>query len=453
MARRLFGTDGIRGVANTYPMTPEIALRTGKAIAYTIRNELNPKIVIGKDTRLSGYMLESALTAGIVSMGVNVDLVGPMPTPAVALLTRSLNAHYGIVISASHNPAEDNGIKVFDKDGFKLPDEKEEEVESHILADDLHERHAGEITGSKIGKAFRIDESRGRYIEFAKSAVRDFRLTGLKMVLDCANGAAYYVAPRVFSELGADVIVLNDQPDGLNINDNCGALHPEVAAEVVRRQGADIGITLDGDADRLIVCDEEGQIIDGDQIMTLFALEMMKTNELKGNTLVVTDYSNLGVDEAIAKAGGNVVRTENGDRYVVEEMRKHGYNLGGEASGHMIFMDYTTTGDGIISSLRLLRLLKIKGMKASEINDVMQKYPQITVNVDVKEKRPFHDMPSVATKIAAAQSQLQGRGRTLVRYSGTQSVCRIMVEGKDAREVREFAEAIAEAIRAEVGAQ
>jgi len=452
MSKKLFGTDGIRGTANIHPITPEIALQLGKAIAYGIKDNHNPKIVIGKDTRLSGYMIETALTAGIVSLGVDVYLVGPLPTPAIALLTKSLNAHAGIVISASHNPAEDNGIKLFDKDGFKLPDKEEEKIEELILSRKVYQEEIKDIIGNKIGKAYRLDEARGRYIEFAKSTIQDFNLQGLKIVLDCANGAAYYVAPRIFSELGAEVITLNNKPDGLNINKNCGATHPEVAAEIVKKEKADIGITLDGDADRLIICDENGEILDGDYILTFSALEMLKQNKLKNNTLVVTDYSNLGVDKALKKANINIARTENGDRYVIEEMKKNDYNLGGEQSGHMIFLDYTTTGDGIISALQLLKLLKQNNLKTSEIRKSMQKYPQILLNIEVKEKKPFEEMSSVQEKIKEIKEKLKNTGRLLLRYSGTQNICRIMIEGKNKELINQLANELAIEIKSQIGA-
>ncbi len=447
--RQLFNTDGIRGKANIYPMTPEMALKIGKAIAYIVRKEKNPKIIIGKDTRLSGYMFENALVAGIVSMGVDVYLLGPFPTPGIGLLTKSLNAQAGIVITASHNPSEDNGIKVFGDEGFKLSDEKEEEIEKLILNPEHMKEE--EITGNMIGKAYRLDEARGRYIEFAKSTIKDFSLEGIKIVLDCANGAAYYVAPKIFSELGAEVIVLNDKPDGLNINLDCGATHPEHTSEIIKKEKADIGISLDGDGDRLMVCDEEGNVVDGDHILAFCAIEMIKDNKLNKNTLIVTGYSNLGVDDAIKNAGGEVIRTKNGDRYVIEEMRKENYNLGGEFSGHIIFKDYTTTGDGIVSALQLLKIIKEKNIKASEIKKAMKKYPQVLLNIDVKEKKPFEKMPKVNAKINEIDLSLKGNGRTLIRYSGTQNMCRIMIEGKDEKTINNMAKELAELIKEELG--
>jgi len=453
--RKLFDTDGIRGIANVYPITPEIALQLGKAIAYTMKASKghgNPKIVIGKDTRLSGYMIENALAAGIVSMGVDVYLLGPAPTPAVALLTKSINASAGIMITASHNPSQDNGIKIFDCDGFKLSDEDEERIEQVIFSNELDKKEREDIIGDKIGKAFRLDEARGRYIEFAKSTIKNFSLKGLKIVLDCANGAAYYVAPRIFSELGADVVVINDKPDGLNINLGCGAIHPEMAAEKVRKEKADVAIILDGDADRLIIADEKGEIVDGDYILTFCAKEMMGSGRLSKDTLVVTEYSNVGVDEAMVNASGKVIRTKNGDRYVLEAMRKHKLNLGGEFTGHMIFSDYATTGDGIISALQLLRLVKEKVMKVSDLKSVMRKYPLVIVNVNVKKKIPFEEMPDILKKINDINSSIKGEGRSLVRYSGTQNVCRIMIEGKDEKKIGKMADELAAMIKKEIGA-
>lgn len=451
MSRVLFGTDGIRGLANVYPITPEIALRLGKAVAARINSEKAPKIVIGKDTRLSGYMIETALTSGIVSMGVDVYLLGPLPTPAVALLTKSLNADFGIVISASHNPAEDNGIKIFDCDGYKLPDRVEDELEAYILSETADSEVPKRITGDRIGKAYRLDESRGRYIEFAKSTIKDFNLEGIRLVLDCANGAAYYVAPRIFSELGADVVLLNDKPNGLNINQNCGATCPENAAAAVLSEKADIGITLDGDADRVIVCDENGEVIDGDYILAYYAVEMHKENRLGNATLVTTEYSNLAVDQLLNRHGIDTVRTANGDRYVIEEMRRNGFNVGGEASGHIIFSDFVTTGDGIVSALNLLRLLKENGMKPSEIRNIMIKNPQVMLNVKVREKRDFGEIPSVAGKVAEIEESLKDNGRLLLRYSGTENLCRIMIEGGDKDRIERMAGELAETIDAEIG--
>ncbi len=447
--RKLFGTDGIRGEANVYPMVSSVALKVGKALASSVKDVPGSAIVIGKDTRLSGYMLETALVSGIVSMGVDVYLVGPMPTPAVAHMTRSMNAKAGIMITASHNPACDNGIKIFDKNGYKLPDVKEAEIEKLMFSDHLEDLS---VSGTEIGKAYRIDEANGRYIEFAKSTVQEKRFNGVKMVLDCANGAAYDVAPKVFSELGAEVIVLNNEPDGLNINLNCGAVHPENTAKEVLKQGADIGVTLDGDADRLIVCDEKGEVLDGDFILTFCAYQMLKENRLRNNTLVVTDYSNMGVEVGLQKMSGKVVRTGNGDRYVIEAMRKGDFNLGGEASGHMIFSDYVPTGDGVISALQFLKLIKSAGIKVSEIKKYLTKNPQILDSFEVTEKVPFEDMPKVAEKVKEITAALKGQGRMLLRYSGTEKKCRIMIEGKEEEATQKMVDDLAAVIKNEIGA-
>ena len=447
--RKLFGTDGIRGEANVYPMVSSVALKVGKALASIVQNEDGAAIVIGKDTRLSGYMLETALVSGIVSMGVDVYLVGPMPTPAVAHLTRSMNADAGIMITASHNPAIDNGIKIFDGQGFKLADEKEVQIEKLMFSDDIHEMM---VSGTKIGKAYRLDEANGRYIEFAKSTIQDMRFRGMKIVLDCANGAAYDVAPKVFQELGAEVIVLNDKPDGLNINLDCGAVYPANTAKEVVKHGADIGITLDGDADRLIVCDEKGEVLDGDYILTFCAYQMLKENRLRNNTLVITDYSNMGVDDGLKKMSGKVVRTGNGDRYVLEAMRKGDFNLGGEASGHVIFSDFVPTGDGVISALQFLKLIKNAGIKVSGIRKYLTKNPQILDSFAVTEKVPFEEMPLVAAKIKEIEEKLKGNGRLLLRYSGTEKKCRIMIEGKEKASTEVLVAELAVCIKEEIGA-
>ena len=451
MTRKLFGTDGIRGIANNYPLTPEMLTKIGRAVAHYFK-ERNSKprhrIVIGKDTRLSGYMVEYALTSAICSSGVDVLLVGPMPTPAIAHLTKSLNCDAGIVLSASHNPAQDNGIKIFDENGFKLPDDTEEIIENYIFSEKINYEH---IKGEMIGKAYRVNDACGRYIEFAKSSIKSASLNGLKVVLDCANGAAYHIAPAILSELGAKVVVLNNKPDGLNINQKCGALYPEVIQQKVREIGADIGIALDGDADRAIFCDECGSIVDGDKIMVMIALNFMKKNLLNKNTLVVTEYSNLGVDNAIASAGGKVVRVKNGDRYVAEEMRKNNYLLGGEKSGHIIFGRYSTTGDGMITALQVLNLIKSSGEKLSKLADCMKEFPQVLVNVDVKEKKLFESMPRFYSMLKKINFKLRGRGRTLVRYSGTQNTCRIMIEGEDKKEIEKYANELSEELKEEVG--
>jgi phosphoglucosamine mutase len=448
---KLFGTDGIRGVANVYPMTPELVLNVGKAVAHVFKvkcGKEKPKFVIGKDTRLSGYMLENALASGIVSVGADVLLVGPMPTPAIAHLTKSLNADAGIVLSASHNPAEDNGIKIFSEDGYKLPDNVEDEIEKYVLSGTVKTEH---IKGGLIGKVHRIDDARGRYIEFAKASVNSMSLKGLKIVLDCANGAAYNSAPHILSELGAEVVVLNDKPDGLNINLDCGALHPEKMMEIVKKEKADIGIALDGDADRVIVCDEKGQNVDGDHIIAICAINMKENGTLKKNHVVVTIMANKGFDIAMEKKGIKAVKTKVGDRYVVDEMRKKGYVLGGEQSGHIIFSNYTTTGDGIVSALQLLKVIKERREKLSKLAACMTPLPQVLVNIEVKEKKDISRL-KVNKNIKSAELKLGGKGRVLVRYSGTQNLCRIMIEGENKREIRKMANDIAKDMKKEIGA-
>ena len=448
---KLFGTDGIRGVANIFPMTPEMVLSIGKATAHVFKEKCGkekPKFVIGKDTRLSGYMIENALASGIVSVGADVLLVGPMPTPAIAHLTKALNADAGIVLSASHNPAEDNGIKIFSENGHKLSDNVEDEIEKYVLSGKIKTEH---IKGDLIGKAHRVDDAKERYIEFAKASVESMSMKGLRVILDCANGAAYNTAPHILSELGAEVVVLNDRPDGLNINLDCGALHPEKMMEVVKEENAHIGIALDGDADRVIVCDENGKSVDGDHIIAICAINMKEKGTLKKNSVVVTIMANKGFDIAMAKERIKVVKTKVGDRYVVDEMRKKGYVLGGEQSGHIIFSNYTTTGDGMISALQLLRIMKERGEKLSKLAECMKSLPQVLVNVDVKEKKDISKL-KVNKNIKDAESKLGEKGRVLVRYSGTQNLCRIMIEGENKREIQKIADDIAKTMKKELGA-
>jgi phosphoglucosamine mutase len=448
---KLFGTDGIRGVANIFPMTPEMVLSIGKATAHVFKEKCGkkkPKFVIGKDTRLSGYMIENALASGIVSVGADVLLVGPMPTPAIAHLTKSLNADAGIVLSASHNPAEDNGIKIFSEDGHKLPDNVEDEIEKYVLSGKVKTEH---IKGDLIGKAHRVDDANGRYIEFVKASVGSMSLKGLRVILDCANGAAYNTAPHILSELGVEVVVLNDRPDGLNINLNCGALHPEKMMEVVKKEKAHIGIALDGDADRVIVCDEKGRSVDGDHIIAICAIDMKKRGTLVKNSVVVTIMTNKGFDIAMKRERIKVVKTKIGDRHVVDEMRKKGYVLGGEQSGHIIFSNYTTTGDGMVSALQLLRIMKERGKKLSKLAECMTSLPQVLVNVDVEEKKDINKL-KVNKDIKDAESKLGEKGRVLVRYSGTQNLCRIMIEGENKKEIQKIANDIAKAMKREIGA-
>lgn len=449
--RKLFGTDGVRGVANIEPMTTETAMRLGRAVAYLFRRAGHrSKIVIGKDTRLSGYMFEQAMAAGICSMGADVLLCGPLPTPGIAFITSSMRADAGVVISASHNPYQDNGIKIFAADGFKLPDAAEARIEELLTGSELDDARP---PASEVGKATRIEDARGRYIVFLKNSFpRHFTLDGFKMVVDCAHGAAYRVAPAVFQELGATVYALGDEPDGRNINDGVGALHPRGIRQAVMDLGANIGIALDGDADRVIFADEHGRITDGDAIMALCARRLLQRGELKQNTLVATVMSNLGLERAIQQLGGRLVRTQVGDRYVVEEMRRGGYNLGGEQSGHLIFLDHMTTGDGIIAALQVLALMIEQGKPLSELAGVMQSYPQVLINVKVQQRQPLDQLPKLQLLRADIEGRLGGDGRVLLRYSGTEPKARVMVEGPDEATITTYANELAAAIVAECGA-
>jgi phosphoglucosamine mutase len=447
--QKLFGTDGVRGVANEHPMTADVALKLGKALGKVFKNTQDIRtVLIGKDTRLSGYLFETALTSGICSMGLDVFLVGPLPTPAVAHLTKSLNANAGIMISASHNPACDNGIKIFNEKGVKLSDLKEQEIEAAYFSADTDDERAAP---DEIGKAFRMDHAQGRYIEFAKSTVGYRDLSGLKVVVDCANGAAYAVGPRIFDELGVDLTVLNDEPDGMNINENCGALHPEAVADQVKALGADIGIALDGDSDRIILADENGAVVDGDQILALAALHMKQSGQLANDSVVITVMSNIGLKQLLKENDIDMVTTGVGDRYVIEEMVKGGYNLGGEQSGHIIFSDHNLTGDAIISGLQVLSIMKETGKPLSELVSVMQKAPQTLINLAVREKKPFEAMPSVQEAISEAEKNLGDNGRLLVRYSGTEPIARVLVESMDGDLAASEAARIADSIRAVVG--
>ncbi len=444
--RKLFGTDGVRGVANQEPMTSEMALRIGRAAAHVFRDSTRRhRVVIGKDTRLSGYMIESALTAGLCSMGMDVLLVGPVPTPGIAFLTRSLRADAGVVISASHNPYEDNGIKFFGRDGFKLPDAVEAKMEELIFSGSVD---AIRPTAAEIGKALRIDDALGRYNEYVKSSIpRGMDLTGLRIVVDSANGAAYKIGPRIFIELGASVVSLYDQPNGANINQGCGSLHPEMISRAVIANGADIGIAFDGDADRTILCDENGKVVDGDAIMAICALQLMREGRLRHNTLVATVMSNLGLERAMQEAGGRLLRAPVGDRYVMEKMLEGGYNLGGEQSGHLIFLDHNTTGDGLITALQVLAIMKQEAKPLSRLAACMRSYPQVLVNVKVREKRDLLSVPEIAPRIAAIENALGTNGRLLIRYSGTEPKLRIMLEGDNESEIRRYADELADIVR------
>jgi len=442
MTRKFFGTDGIRGLTNVEPMTAETALRVGQAAgAHFLRGDHRHRVVIGKDTRLSGYMMESAMVAGFTSVGMDVVLLGPMPTPAVAMLTRSMRADLGVMISASHNPFADNGIKLFGPDGYKLSDEAERAIER------LLEREPKRARAELIGRAKRIDDARGRYVHHVKATFPErMRLDGLRIAVDCANGASYHVAPDALWELGADVIPLGIQPDGLNINDCCGSTHPELLQETVIASGADIGLALDGDADRLIVVDEKGRIVDGDQMMALVASDLQRRGRLKGGSVVATVMSNLGLERRLADQGIGLMRTAVGDRYVLEAMREKGCNLGGEQSGHLILADHSTTGDGLVAALQVLAAMVEAGRPASELLSQFEPVPQLLKNVRFNGGAPLEDR-AVKARIAAAEAELDGRGRLVIRKSGTEPLVRVMAEGDDMALVERIVDDICEAVR------
>jgi phosphoglucosamine mutase len=443
---KLFGTDGVRGVANEYPMTAEIALNIGRSTAYLFKRKGHiPRIIIGKDTRISGYMLENALVSGICSMGVNALMVGPLPTPGIAFATNSMRADAGIVISASHNPFQDNGIKIFSSDGFKLPDEKELEIEKLIFSNNMDALHP---SPNELGKAYRIDDARGRYIVFLKNTFpKDYTLEGTKVVLDCANGATYRVAPETFFELGADVTSVFDEPNGENINTNCGSLHPEALIEEVVKRRVDVGFAFDGDGDRLIAIDEKGSVIKGDQIMAICAKEMKKEGTLTKNLVVSTVMSNIGLGIALKQLGIHHVTTKVGDRYVLKEMQAKGASIGGEQSGHVIFLQHHTTGDGITAALQLLAVMKKEQKPLSELAKVMTVFPQKLINVGVKTRPELSTIPEISEVIRDVEAQLGNKGRVLVRYSGTQSMCRVMVEGPMHEDTEKYCKQIAEVVR------
>jgi phosphoglucosamine mutase len=445
----LFGTDGVRGVANEYPMTAEVALDIGRATAHLFKRKGHaPRIIVGKDTRISGYMLENALVSGICSMGVNALLVGPLPTPGIAFATNSMRADAGIVISASHNPFQDNGIKIFSSDGFKLPDEKELEIEKLIFSNNMHTLHP---SPNELGKAYRIDDARGRYIVFLKNTFpKDYTLEGTKVVLDCAHGATYRVAPDTFFELGADVTSLFDEPNGENINANCGSQHPETLAQEVVKGKADVGFAFDGDGDRLIAVDEKGALLTGDQVMAICAMEMKKEGKLTKNLAVCTVMSNIGLGIALKKLGIQQVTTKVGDRYVLEEMQAKGASIGGEESGHIIFLHHHTTGDGIVTALQVLAAMKKEQRPLSELAQVMNVFPQKLINVEVKSKPELSTIPEIGEVIRDVEGQLGEKGRVLVRYSGTQNMCRVMVEGPTEEETGKYCSQIADVLRAKL---
>ncbi len=448
---KLFGTDGIRGRANEFPITPEVALSVGQAVATALRSD-DPhrnRVVIGKDTRISGYMLETALTAGLVSSGMDVYLPGPLPTPAIAHLTKSMGCAAGIMLTASHNPFEDNGLKIFGPDGFKLNDALEATIEGHILgeAGDTHS-----VPPAEIGKAYRIEDARGRYIEYAKQTADNISLHGLKIVVDCGHGAAYFIAPLIFRELGAEVIKTGCTPDGVNINDDCGALHPEHAGELVRAHGADLGISFDGDADRVIFTDAEGNPVSGDRILALSALALKEQGRLRGNTIAVTVMSNLGLHDAMQKQGIKVLTTAVGDRSVIEALRENDHSFGGENSGHLIFADHATTGDGILSALQVLGMMKRRGASLAELADCMSEFPQKLVNLPVSSKPPLETLPGLSKTMAEAETALGDSGRQLIRYSGTENKIRVLVEHRDAAMVDEWTGRFIRAVQDELGA-
>jgi phosphoglucosamine mutase len=448
--RKLFGTDGVRGVANEEPMTGEMAMQIGRATTYLFRNKKGRhRIVLGKDTRLSGYMLETALAAGICSMGGDVLLVGPLPTPGIAFMTVDMRADAGVVVSASHNPFYDNGIKIFSGEGFKLPDTLEKKIEEHIFSGELEGLRP---TGTAVGKAFRIDNAAARYATFLENTFPDhLTLKGLKIVVDCAHGAAYRVTPIVLGELGAEVSCVGIEPDGENINLNCGSLYPELISRLVVEQGADLGLTLDGDADRVIFADHTGRVIDGDHLMAICALDMMREGTLKKRTLVATVMSNMGLELVLKEAGGTMVRAPVGDRYVMEELLNGGYNLGGEQSGHIIFLDHNTTGDGMITALQVLAIMQKTGASLAELAAVMVTFPQIQRTVKVKEKKDLSLLSPIQRMIKDYQKALGSRGRILVRYSGTEPVLRIMIEGENAQKIARMADVMAEIVENTLG--
>ena len=456
--KRIFGTDGVRGVANVEPVTAETALKLGRAVGHVFkrlrtqdRNRTRHQVVIGKDTRLSGYMLENAISSGILSTGVDVLFIGPLPSPGVAYVTRSLRADAGLVITASHNPYADNGIKFFQADGYKLDDRIEREIEDLVFSGGIEHIRP---TAQAIGKAVRIDDALGRYIEYAKASFpRGLTLDGLRIVVDCAHGAAYKSTPCVLRELGAEVVVHGAQPDGTNINRDCGSMHPENLCAKVREFRADAGLAHDGDADRLVMCDEAGTLLDGDDIMALTTLDLIAQNSLAHKTLVATVMSNRGLDAAVEAAGGQVLRTEVGDKNVIDEMLRGGFNVGGEQSGHLIFRDFSTTGDGLVSALQVLRIMKARGVRLSALARCWTRFPQVLANVVVREKKPFTQLEGLVELMAQAEAEIQAQGgRVMLRYSGTEPKARLLLEGRDAATLHKWRETLCAALQRQVGA-
>lgn len=455
-ANRLFGTDGVRGTANVEPVTAETALKLGRAAAHWFKTAGGShgrgrhRIIIGKDTRLSGYMLENAMVAGITSMGVDVLLVGPLPTPGVAYMTRSLRCDAGVILTASHNPYEDNGIKFFRHDGYKLDDRVEDEIEELVISGKIDSIRP---TAKEIGKAMRIDDALGRYIEFVKSSVpRAMTLEGMRIAVDVAHGATYKSTPCILRELGADLTILNNTPDGTNINQKCGSTHPEIIARAVRQFQAHVGLSHDGDGDRVILADERGNIVDGDALLGITALIALKTGQLRHNTLVATVMSNLALDHLVEGAGGRVVRTGVGDRYVIEKMVEIDANLGGEQSGHIIFRDHGTTGDGIVSALQILKIMVETRKPLSELTAVLKPYPQVLKNLHVKTKPPLEELAGVQKLVQAAEADMGRKGRILLRYSGTESKVRLLIEGEDRAKVESHATRISKELMEALGA-
>lgn len=452
--RQLFGTDGIRGAANVYPVTPEIAFRLGRAAAYLLRRDggVRPRFVIGRDTRRSGKMLEAALVAGLNSVGADVLLAGVVPTPAVACLVKELEADGGVVISASHNPAADNGLKLFGGDGYKLDDALEERLEQLILTTEIDSIRP---TGAEIGTAEAVGSARAgaakQYGEMVKASVPGMSLHGLQIAVDCANGASFQTTPQVLRDLGASLTLFHAEPDGMNINEGCGSTHAEEISRLVKESGAQIGISHDGDADRLVLCDEKGEVVDGDEILAMTALDALRRGTLAGKTLVATVMSNFGLDECLEAAGGKVLRTAVGDRYVVEAMREGNFSIGGEQSGHLIFRDHGTTGDGLLAALQVLRIMTETGKPLSELRRYLKKYPQAQRNLHVKAKPLLESLPEVAALVAATERSLEGRGRVLLRYSGTEPKVRLLIEGPDESLINEAADRIAAALTSAIG--
>lgn len=448
---KLFGTDGIRGTSNQFPMQVDLVVKIGQAIGVILNQQVqkmnssvisSPKVLIGKDTRLSGYMIEMALASGLSSMGVNVQMVGPLPTPGIGFLTRSMRASAGIVISASHNPFGDNGIKIFGADGYKISDEIEKEIE-RLVSENKLEKYLP--PPNKIGRTKRIDDAQGRYIIRVKSAFpMEYTLDGMRVVLDTANGASYKVARAVFEELGAEVFQIGDEPNGTNINDKMGALYPEAVAKAVLEYRADVGISLDGDADRVIMVDEKGQVMNGDHILGICAIHLSKKGLLKNNTLVVTHMSNFGLEKKMKEHGIEVTKVGVGDKYVVEELRRTGGNLGGEQSGHIIFLDHSTTGDGCVAALNVLAVMKETGVPLSELNEMIEDVPQVLINLKVKRKANLDELDGYKELVKNIEAKLAGEGRIFIRFSGTEPLIRILVEGPDKLKINQYASELAQ---------